>query len=181
MADRTPKWGLFWGLFALGWALFAFLVATNGMMATETSPRGILDHQVAGTAAKVDAIQAAWAHAGHLEFARMSMATDLVFIGVLTTAGLIGGAQIAGAANGALVRLLGWITAGAFLVYGLADYLETIPQLVQAMSRGSDSLAQLAATANRPKVIGFLLGHLALAAGLAGVWLGRPKAARSQV
>lgn len=171
----TPGgWRLFWGLFALGWALFAFLAATNGQMVTAASPGGILDHQVAGTAARVDEIQGAWAAAGKLGFARLSIGVDLLFIGVLSVAGVIGGVKIARAANGPLLRGAGWLTALAFLVFCGADYAETIAQFIQAMSgRGIDALAQLAAAVNPPKVAAFLAGHGLLLAGLIGLRVAR--------
>jgi hypothetical protein len=170
-------WRLFWILFALGWALFAFLAATNNQMVTPVSPGGILDHQVAGTAARVDEIQGAWSEAGAIPFARFSIGVDLLFIGVLAVAGAIGGALTARAAWGPLLRGLGWLTAFAFLVFGAADYTETIAQFVQAMSHGDDGLAGLAATANKPKVAAFLAGHAGLIACLVGARLTRDKTA----
>lgn len=174
---NTGGWRTFWVLFAAGWALFAFLAGTNGQMVTPVSPGGILDHQVAATAARVDEIQGAWAQAGNLSFARLSIGLDLVFIGVLTVAGVIGGVRIARARQGAILKGIGWLTAVGFLVFGGADYTETISQFIQVMSHGIDPLAQLAATANKPKIIAFLVGHAALIVGLIGLFLTRGKPA----
>jgi hypothetical protein len=168
---KLPPWRLFWSLFGLGWGLFAFLVATNGQMVTPVSATGIVDHQVAGSAARVDEIQGAWAAAGRLDFARLSIGVDLLFIGVLTVAGIVGGVAITRAARGPVLRVVGQVAALAFLVFGVADYAETIAQFVQVMSAGDDGLAGLARTANTPKVFAFLGGHVLLIAGLVGVWL----------
>lgn len=178
MIDTTKKvWGLFWVLFAAGWGLFVFLAATNVQMVTPVSPGGILDHQVAATAARVDEIQGAWSRAGKLPFARLSIGMDLVFIGVLTVAGVIGGVRIARARSGPVLKNIGWLTSVGFLVFGGADYLETISQFIQVMSHGIEPLAQLAVTANKLKIIAFLVGHAALIVGLIGVFLTREKAA----
>ncbi len=174
---NTGGWGLFWTLFAAGWGLFVFLVATNGQMITPVSPGGIVDHQVAATAARVDAIQDAWARAGKLGFARLSIGIDLVFIGVLTVAGVLGGVRIARARSGPVLKAIGWLAATAFLGFGGADYTETISQFTQAMSHGVEPLARLAAAANKPKILAFLVGHAALIMGLIGVFLTRDKAA----
>jgi len=172
MSDAPRNdWRPFWILFGLGWALFAFLVATNGQMVTDASPRGILDHQVAGSAARIDEIQRAWADSGKLDFARLSMGVDLVFIGVLSVAGVVGGVRIAGAAKGPILRRFGWLTTLPFLVFGATDYAETLSQFVQVMSQGSDVLAQVAAAVNQTKVVSFLAGNTALIAGLIGLRL----------
>ncbi len=165
--------GLFWGLFALGWTLLALLVALNALVITDASPGGIPDHQVAGTAARVNEIQAAWAGAGAMDYARLGIGLDLVFIGVLTAAGVIGGVRIAQGAAGPVLRALGAFTAVAFLAFGGADYTETIAQFVQVNTRGDDALAALAAAANAPKLSAFLVAHVALAAGLAARFITR--------
>ncbi|MDX2234046.1 MAG: hypothetical protein NW200_06070 [Hyphomonadaceae bacterium] len=169
--------GPFWLLFAVGWALFAVLALTNGGLVTAASPGGVLDHQVAGSAARVDEIQAAWRAAGALPAAQFAIGLDLAFIGVLTAAGTIGGVRIAQGASGPVVRALGAFAAVAFLAFGLADYAETIAQFVQVNAAGDDDLARLAATANPPKITAFLAAHVALAGGLAGRWLARRRAA----
>jgi hypothetical protein len=176
-ATRRVSWGLFWLLFAAGWGLFAYLAATNGRMATPVSPGGILDHQVAGTAAQANAIQQAWADKGELGFARTSMSVDLVFIAVLTAAGVYGGLAIARVAKGPVLRALGNIAALLFVAYAVADYVETVCQLMEAINGGDDQLARTAAIANKPKIYAFLAGHLALFAGLIGVFLRRGSAA----
>lgn len=166
----------FWILYVVAWALFAVLVGTNGQMVTEASPNGILDHQVAGTAARVKEIQDAWAAAGSLDAARMSMGLDLVYIGVLTAAGVTGGRYVARASGNALAGGLGWLTLVAFLVFGAADYAETISQIIQALNQPDDTLAHVAQTANGPKGLAFLAGHVLLGMGLLGAGLTRGKA-----
>lgn len=177
MAARARRGlGLFWGMFAAGWALLAVLAAANALMVTDVSPGGILDHQVAGTASRVNEIQDAWAAAGAMDSARFAIALDLVFIGVLTAAGVIGGVRLAQDAAGPVLRALGAFTAVAFLAFGAADYAETIAQFVQLTARGDDALAALAAAANAPKLSAFLVAHVALAAGLAARFIARNRA-----
>jgi hypothetical protein len=172
---KKPNWRLFWSLFVVGWGLFAFLAATNGQMVTPVSPGGILDHQVAGTAARVDEIQGAWAAAGTLTFARLSMGVDLLFIGVLSIAGVTGGVAVARAARGPILRAIGWLAAAAFLIFCGTDYTETLSQFTQAWSQGIEPLARLAKTVNPPKVLAFLAGHGLLFAGLLGVMVLRKR------
>ena len=67
----------FWRYWLFGLLLFAAMIALNPTLSTSVSPMGISDHQTAGTAAKVDAIQQAWKAAGVLLIARASMLIDL--------------------------------------------------------------------------------------------------------
>lgn len=171
-ATPTPRggWRIFWSLYVIGWALLAAQAATNGRLATAASPRGILDHQVAGTAARVDEIQSAWATAGTLSFARLSMGVDLLFIGFATVAGVFGAVLIFRDGRSAALRAVGAVAGAAMLVFGLADYTETISQVVQVVSAGSDPLAALAASVNAIKIGAFLFGSVALIIAL--IWRG---------
>ena len=166
--DNRGRWRAFWMPFAAGWALFAFLAATNARLATPASPMGILDHQSAATAARVDAIQGAWAAAGSLGFAQLSMALDLAFIGLVTAGGLIGSAMIARRAGAAVLRVFALAVAAAWVVFGVTDYAETIAQVVQVHSAGSDTLAGLAASMGPAKSISFVLGTPGLLGAL--IW-----------
>jgi hypothetical protein len=70
----------FWRYWLGGLLLLAFMAALNPYLANAVAPWAILDHQTAGSAARVDAIQFAWARDGVLNLARFSMAIDLLFI-----------------------------------------------------------------------------------------------------
>ncbi|MBK6706107.1 MAG: hypothetical protein IPG54_00910 [Sphingomonadales bacterium] len=72
----------FWRWWLSGLMLFALMIALNPSISNNVAPMGISDHQAAATAARVNAIQAAWQTDGVLWLARLSMAIDLVFIGV---------------------------------------------------------------------------------------------------
>ena len=67
------------------WGLFAFVVVI-GLGAAVTAPDpvtfGITDHQAAGTAARVDAIQTQWRDGGVRPLAILAMIGDLVVIAI---------------------------------------------------------------------------------------------------
>ena len=170
MTDRASGgWRAFWMPFTAGGGLVACMAAPTSRLAAPVSPLGILDHQAAGTAARVDEIQSAWAQAGTLGFAQTSMTLDLVFIGLVTLGALIGCAMIARRAPVPALRVFALVTGAIWVVYGVSDYVETIAQVLQAHSAGADQLAGVAAAMGLPKTITFLLGTLDLLAGL--VWL----------
>jgi hypothetical protein len=163
------QWRLFWIFYGVSLATFAWLVLTNAQMITAASPGGIIDHQGAATAMRVDQIHAAWKAKGVLDFARLSMSIDLVFITFATFAGIVGGYLMARA--GGMRGLLGWIVLGLWAVFGACDYIETGCQLVQALEdRGSDELAGLAASVGPAKAGAFIAGTLLLWAGLVWTW-----------
>lgn len=165
----SVQWRLFWALYLLGMGVFAFMAATNSQLATALSPGGILDHQSAATGARVDQIHDAWKAKGVFGFARTSMALDLVFITLVTLAGVIGGYLMA--RKGGALGLLGWGIVIAWLVFGACDYIETGCQLVQVLNDGGeDALAGLAASVKPPKMAAFVAATLGLWAGL--VWTG---------
>lgn len=176
-ATKPAGWRIFWPLYVIGWGLLAAQAAINGPLSTAVSPNGILDHQVAGTAARVNEIQAAWAAAGALQLARWSMGVDLAFISFATVAGLFGAVLIFRDGQSAALRALAATAGAAMLVFGIADFTETISQIVQATSTGSDTLAALAASVNAIKIGAFLFGSVALIAALIWRGMGRRRAA----
>jgi hypothetical protein len=136
------------------------------MFTNEVSPWGIRDHQSAGTAARIDAIQAAWQAAGVMGWARLGMAIDLVYIAVYSFGAFCGGRLFAQSKRSAL-RRLGWVVVAAAITVGVADYAETICQIVQAMTmQGSDLLAGIAATAQPIKSTAFLTTFFGLLVAL---------------
>jgi hypothetical protein len=156
----------FWRYWLGGLLILAVMVAINPWFSNDVSPWGIRDHQSAATAARVDAIQAAWQAAGVMGLARFGIALDLVYIGVYSFGAYCGGRLFAQSDKPAL-RRLGWVIVVAALFVAIADYAETICQFVQAMAfRGNDMLAGTAAFAQPIKSVAFLTTFLGLLAAL---------------
>lgn len=156
----------FWRFWLGGLLLLALMIAMNPLFTNAISPWGIRDHQSAGTAERVDAIQLAWQAAGVMGWARLGIAIDLVYIGVYSFGAFCGGRLFAQSKQPGL-RRLGWVVVAAAIIVGIADYAETICQFVQAMTmQGSDLLAGVAATAQPIKSIAFLITFVGLLAAL---------------
>ncbi|WP_425232729.1 hypothetical protein [Sphingorhabdus sp.] len=156
----------FWRYWLGGLLILAIMIAMNPWFTNDVSPWGIRDHQSAATALRVDAIQAAWQAAGVMNLARFGIALDLVYIGVYSFGAYCGGRLFAQSEKLSL-RRLGWVIMAAALVVGVADYVETICQFVQAMTfEGSDVLAGVAATAQPIKSTAFLTSFFGLLAAL---------------
>ncbi len=156
----------FWRYWLGGLALLALMIVMNNWLTNDISPWGIRDHQSAGTALRIDAIQIAWASAGMLDFARWSIAIDLVYIGIYSFGAYCGGKLFTGEAHSGL-RRLGWLIIIAAIILAIADYLETICQFIQALQfRGSDLLSHIAATAQPVKSLAFLTTFFGVSTGL---------------
>ena len=156
----------FWRYWIGGLLLLAIMIAMNPMFVNDVSPWGIRDHQSANSAARVDAIQSAWQAAGVMDFARLGMALDLVYIAVYSFGAYCGGRMFYASGKPAL-RRLGWMIIAAAIILCLADYIETICQFIQALQfRGSDLLASIAATAQPIKSTAFLTSFFGVATAL---------------
>lgn len=156
----------FWRFWLGGLLILAAMVAMNSWFVTDASPWGIRDHQSAGTAARVDAIQTAWQARDVLGLARLGIAIDLVYIAVYSFGAYCGGRLFA-ASDKPSLRRLGWIIVAAAVIVGVADYTETICQFIQVMNfKGSDVLADIAATAQPIKSTAFLTSFLGVLAAL---------------
>jgi hypothetical protein len=156
----------FWRYWLGGLLILAIMIAMNPWFSNEVSPWGIRDHQSAGTALRIDAIQAAWQAAGVMNLARFGIALDLVYIGVYSFGAYCGGRLFAQSEKLSL-RRLGWVIIAAALIVCVADYVETLSQFVQAMTfKGSDLLAGIAATAQPIKSTAFLTSFFGLLAAL---------------
>ncbi len=165
------NWRNFWILWGGGMALFLYLVASSGALETVAAPGGILDHQGAVTAERVDAIQQSWADAGVLEIARWSMITDLVFITLYMSGGIMGGRLIWQQAESPTLKKVGLLCVLAYFLFGLTDYVETISQLVQLVrEQGSDLLAGTAALAQPVKILAWITGTIAMIVALIWRW-----------
>ena len=156
----------FWRYWLFGLLLFAAMIALNPTLSTTASPTGISDHQTAGTATKIDAIQQAWQVANVLLIARASMMIDLLFIAVYSWGAWNGGKVMRGDAS-PNVRRIGGLVMGAALVFLVTDYTETICQVIQVMQfKGSDVLADLASTVQPVKSLAWVVTVVGLLAAL---------------
>jgi len=156
----------FWRFWLAGILLLAVQIVMNVWLMNDVSPLGISDHQAAGTAARVDAIQAGWVMSGVMDVALVSMAVDLLFIGVYSWGAFAGGRFFA-AANGAYVSRLGKVIMFATVGFCLTDYVETISQFIQAATgTGNGMLADIAAAVRPAKSILFLVTFFGLLTAL---------------
>lgn len=165
-SGETPLERRFWRFWLAGILLFAVQIVLNVWLMNDVSPMGISDHQAAGTAARVDAIQAGWAASGAMGVAIFSMAIDLLFIAVYSW-GAIAGGRFFAEADGAYVSRLGKVIMFAAVGFCLTDYAETVSQMIQALAGvGHDMLAQVAASVRPVKSILFLVTFFGLLTAL---------------
>lgn len=170
------SWRNFWIFWLCGLALFLFNVGTSGPLMTDVAPTGILDHQSAGTAERVDAIQQSWAAAGQMNYAKWSMITDLVFIGLYSIGGILGGRLIWQEARSPSLKKLGLFMVLIYFLFGLFDYIETISQITQLLqNEGNDMLASIAAIARPPKILTWIIGTVGIVVAL--IWRSRERRA----
>ena len=156
----------FWRYWLLGLMLFAVMIVINPSLSNSVAPMGISDHQAAATAERVNAIQTSWQADGVLWLARLSMAIDLVFIGVYSWGAWLGG-KVMRAQSGQGLRNLGLAIMVVAILFGLTDYTETLSQFVQVMRlEGSDALAGVAATVRPIKTVAFLTTFIGLLVAL---------------
>lgn len=147
----------FWRFWLGGLLILAIMIAMNPLFVNDVSPWGIRDHQSAGSAMRVDAIQAAWQAAGVMDIARWAIALDLVYIAAYSFGAYCGGQMFRAAPKPAL-RRLGWMIMAAAIVVGVADCIETACQFIQALQfAGDDVLAEIAAAAQPIKSTAFLI------------------------
>jgi hypothetical protein len=157
----------FWAYWLSGLLLFAIMALMNVFLSLPTSPMGIIDHQTAGTGARVDDIQFGWKAGGTLTLARISMALDLVFIAVYSRGAYLGG-RVMRQESSPMLKRLGALIVIAAAFYPFLDYAETICQFIQVMTfKGSDLLAGIAASVRPFKSVDFLITLTGLLIALA--------------
>lgn len=161
--------GMMW--WAAGLAAFVVVIWMHLPLTIAQVPGGIGDHQSAGSAARVDAIQSAWSEAGLQGRALSAMITDVVFVLIYGT-GCIAFGKAARAVPGKAYAVLGrllWIAGWIFL---LTDLAETTAQIAQLTSgEGSDTLAGLAAGVGPAKITAMATSFLAGPVLAVMVWL----------
>lgn len=159
----TPKPALRWWLIGLG--LFAFVVAL-GVWLQQASAFGIVEHQLAGTAERVNEIQQAWRADGVRWLAICAMTADLVFIGVYGWGSWIAGRSFLAMGRKRLQWIGAFVAAGA-AVFLLTDYVETILQFIQLLrENGSDEMAQTAASMQQAKIAAWTVTFFGVILGL---------------
>lgn len=174
--SKFISWRNFWIFWLGGLAVFLFNVATSAPLMTDIAPTGILDHQSAGTAERVDAIQQSWAAAGQMNYAKWSMITDLVFINLYTIGGIIGGRLLWQEAQSPSLKKLGLFMVLTYFLFGVFDYVETLSQITQVLQeQGSDTLAGIAAFARSPKIATWVIGTVGMIVAL--IWRSRERRA----
>lgn len=144
---------LFWvgGLIAFAVALLLHMPLT-----LDTVPEGIVDHQTATTAARVDYIQGEWAAAGVYRNAFTAMVSDIVFIVLYGIGSLLGGVYYLRNGSGTL-RLIGGALLLSAIVFFVSDMVETLAQIQQlAAGEGNDMQARIAAMMHYPKLISWI-------------------------
>lgn len=136
------QWRYFWIFWGSGLALFLFLVASGGALQTDVAPAGILDHQSAGTAERVNAIQTSWIDKGVLTQAKLGMIGDLVFILLYSLGGIIGGRLLWQNANSPALKKLGLLIIVAYFVF-LSLIMERQSVSLSSLYRGRAAIAWL--------------------------------------
>ena len=167
MRQETALERRFWTFWLSGIMLLAVQIVMNVWLVTEAAPLGLSDHQAAGHAARLDNIHASWKASGLMDLAIYSMELDLIFIGVYAWGAFAGGRMFAAAPRAMLARL-GKVIMVAAVGFAVADYAETISQLIQvAVGGGHDMVSGIAATARPIKTILFLVTFFGVLIGLA--------------
>ena len=174
MPSTWLNWRMFWLLWLAGIVIIVALVGQNDRLVTEIAPQGMVDHQIAGTAKRVEEIHDSWRAAGAMGFFRIAIIFDLVFIILYSSGGVIGGLLIRKDARFGLLKALAGLAIIAYAAFGFLDFTETVCQAIQGfLTGGNDVLAQIAALAQPPKMIAFFIGFPSLVAAL--VWYGIAK------
>lgn len=141
------------------WGLLAFAIVIGlslGITAPEDVTLGIAEHQAAGSAARVDEIQAQWREGGVRTLAIVAMLGDLVFIGIYGWGSWRAGRSfMAGTGS---VSMLGLLVAISALIFLVTDYTETVLQVIQLLQdKGSDAMAAVAATVRPIKILSWIV------------------------
>lgn len=144
---------MFWlgGLTAFAVAIWLHLPLT-----IDTVPQGIVDHQVAGNAARVDYVQREWSAAGLYRTAFTAMMSDFAFILLFGFGSLLGGLYFRRSSR-ASVRRIGAALLVSALVFLAADLTETTLELQQLLAgKGDDGKAAIAAAMHYPKLVSWI-------------------------
>ncbi|MDG5747343.1 hypothetical protein P8Q88_04050 [Qipengyuania sp. XHP0207] len=128
MSPSLVNWRSFWILWVGGLVIIITLVSQNDQLVTQLVPRGMVDHQAAGTADRVDQIHRSWVELGSMRFARIAMIFDLLFIVIYSIGGMVGGMLIRRQTRSAMLKTLGSVVFFAYAAFGVLDFIETACQ-----------------------------------------------------
>ena len=171
MTRSLMNWRSFWILWVGGLVIIITLVSQNDQLVTQLVPRGMVDHQAASTADRVDEIHRSWADHGRMRFARIAMIFDLLFIVIYSIGGMIGGILIRKQAHSAILTGLGGVVLVAYAAFGILDFIETACQAIQLFATGgNDALARTASTVRLPKLAAFAVGFPLILISLVWLW-----------
>lgn len=139
-----------------GLVAFALAMWLHLPLVLDTVPQGIVDHQIAGSAARVDYIQREWASAGVYGAALVAMVSDFAFILLYGSGSLMGGLYFRRTGRRA-VRLLGSVIVVSAIVFLASDLAETTMELLQLLAgQGDDTRAAIAAAMHYPKLVSWI-------------------------
>ncbi len=144
------------------------LVALIGfeMIFMGDSAFSIVDHQAAGTAARVNEIQSTWHDEGYFGLQTLGMIGDLVFIVIYSIGTMRAGRGLRAGAS-VITRTIGLLVLALGGVFFATDITETSLQLVQMlMNEGSDGMAGIAAFMQPIKVLAWIGSFVAVLVGL---------------
>ena len=169
MTQALVNWRTFWVLWLTGIVILVALISQNDRLVTDIAPQGMVDHQVAASAKRVEDIHESWHAVGAMGFFRMAILFDLLFIVLYSAGGVMGGVLIGRDARSSWLKALGGTAILAYAAFGMFDITETLCQAFQGfVTGGNDLLAGMAARAQPPKMVAFFVGFPSLVAAL--VW-----------
>jgi len=140
-----------------GLVVFLAVIAVTNMVEQGDVTLGIIDHQAAGTAQRVDEIQTQWRENGVRNLAIIAVIADLAWIWIYALGSFLAGRGFATRRQGAL-RAMGLLICASAIVFGITDYTETTLQFIQLFNdKGNDAMAGIAATVQPIKVAAFIV------------------------
>lgn len=171
MTESRKHWRNFWVLWLMGIVIIVVLISQNYRLVTDIAPQGMVDHQLAASALRVEQIHVSWRAVGAMGFFKIAILFDLLFIVLYSTGGVLGGLLIRRDARSALLKALAGIAILAYAAFGFFDLTETLCQAIQGLvTGGNDTLATIAAKAQPPKMLAFSVSFPALVAALTWLW-----------
>lgn len=154
-------------LWLISLAVFAVVIGLSSLITQGDVTFGIVDHQAAASAERVDEIQAQWREGGVRTFAIVAVVADLLWIWLYALGSFVAGRSFA-SGRGAVLYVAGLIICAAAIIFAIADYTETILQFIQLLNEnGDDTMARLAATAQPIKISAFLIAFV----GIVAAWM----------
>lgn len=144
----------------IGVGVFLVVIAVSSLIEQSGATFGIVDHQSAGSAERVNEIQAQWHEQGVHGHAIAAMAFDLGWIWIYALGSFVAGRGFATKHQG-ILGTIGLLICGAAVVFAITDYAETISQFIQLLREsGSDTLAGVAAVMQPIKMLAFVVTFL---------------------